>query len=64
MLKVVVFNCKAGFCQAIKYSANHGELAYYGLSIILTFCQHLESMCEENSKFDQLLCTVEFFFLL
>ena len=64
MLKVVVFNCKAGSCQAIKYSANHRELAYYGLSIILTFCQHLESMCEENSKFDQLLCTVEFFFLL
>lgn len=64
MLKGMVFNWKAGFCQSIKYWANHRELAYYGLSIIFTFCQHLESMCEENSKFDQLLCTVEFFFLL
>lgn len=58
MLKGVVFNCKAGFCQSTKYSANHRELAYYGLSIILKFSQLLESVVEENSKFDQLLCTL------
>lgn len=63
MLKGVVFNCKAGFCQSTKYSANHRELAYYGLSIILKFSQLLESVVEENSKFDQLLCTLEFFIL-
>ena len=64
MLKGVVFNCKAAFCQSNNCSANHRDLAYYGLSIILTFSQILEWMVEENSKFDQLLCTLEFFFLL
>ena len=42
MLKGGVFYCKAGFCQSTKYSANHKELAYYGLSIILNLANSLK----------------------